>query len=450
MLNKITIALCLLCSTNFLLAQNNTKSVYSSYGLGELQMQEGNGLKGLSGSSMGLIPGTFPSLGNPLGIAGRERVDFDFGFEFNNRLQQTNTAQRSDWAGNVNHVSLAYNVWHKKFIMRDSSGKEIRKIPLKYNQMLGVAPYTAVDYNYAIEGDTNTYKSLLSVGGNGGINSIYWNHAIQVFDTTFSLGFSAQRLFGSITTSRLKNILSDSNSIGYQQTIDQRIKGNRFSLSAAHSAKIDSGGKFRQTISAQYTFSSNLTSNTNIMLRTVEDFFAVKDTISTSNPSGNITLPSAMRFGYGLQKENNWAVSLDFQLSDFTQFKNTLDSSQLLGMQRASIGFLLNPDRARTSNKKLEWYKKVEWSAGLFYQTGPYAVKINNDLTSVNEYGISFGVGLPMIRRTKYGPTASYVYLSTQYSQRGNVTNGLIKEDIFRINLAMNLSDIWFKGFNYN
>ena len=41
---------------------------------------------------------------------------------------------------------------------------------IRINTMLGLAPYTAMDYDYAIEGDTSTFESLLSVGGKGGLN----------------------------------------------------------------------------------------------------------------------------------------------------------------------------------------------------------------------------------------------------------------------------------------
>ena len=88
-------------------AQNNTKSIYSSYGVGVFQSQDANAFKGMAASSYGFRHGFKPNLANPLSIAGRERVDFNLGFEFNNRLQQTSAAQRTDLAGNVNHVSFA-------------------------------------------------------------------------------------------------------------------------------------------------------------------------------------------------------------------------------------------------------------------------------------------------------------------------------------------------------
>ena len=433
-----------------LAAQNNTKSIYSSYGIGVFQSEDANAYKGMAGSSFGYKHGFKPNLGNLLSIANRERVDFDFGFEFNNRLQQTSLLQKTDLAGNVNHVSIAFNALRytqdKNF--KNDSGviykTKTRKI--RWNTMLGLAPYTAMDYDFAIEGDSNTYNTLLSVGGSGGLNAIHWNNAFQLFDTTITFGFGVQRLFGSIKESQLKNILSDSNSIGYQQTIDQRIKGWRIPLSIGYSGRPSSKSKLWHTFSAKYTLASNLNSETDILLRTVQDFFQVKDTISLSSPNGEIKLPSAFRLGYGIQNENKWAWTLDFQTSNLSSYSNSRDSGVLSKMSRYSTGFILNPDRIRSASRKLEWYRRLEWNAGLFYQTGPYSVKINNSLTNIDEYGISFGIGLPMRSKfTSKKDVISFFYLSTQYSQRGSTDNNLIKEDIFRVNLAFNLSDIWFK-----
>lgn len=455
MLNKLFICLSIFAFAAALNAQNNTKSIYSSYGVGVFQTQDANAFKGMAASSYGFRHGFKPNLANPLSVAGRERVDFDLGFEFNNRLQQTSTLQRTDLAGNVNHVSIGFNTWRynkeKKYLNpKDTTETLIKNRKFRWNTMVGLAPYTAMDYDYAIEGDTSTFQSILSVGGSGGLNSIYFNNAFQVLDTTISFGVSAQRLFGSITESRLKNLLSDSASIGYQQTIDQRIKGWRLGFNIGYSGKPKPKSDFWHTFTAGYTLKSNLSSETDVLLRTVQDFFQVKDTISLSSPSGTISLPSVLRLGYGIENENKWAWSVDFQSSDLSLYSNTNDSSSMNQMTRVSTGFILNPERMLKLTDNLDWYRKLEWSFGAFYQTGPFAVQNNGVLSNINEYGISFGVALPMKSRFNDKKTVvSYMYLNAQYSQRGTVNDGLIKEDIFRINLAFNLSDKWFKKRAY-
>lgn len=441
------------------LAQNNTKSIYSSYGLGILQSQEVNGTKGFAGSSLGLRAGFLANSGNPMSLGGRKNVDFNFGFELNNRLQQNSSSQRTDWAGNVNYVSLAFNVWHRNYtktIAINDSTKITRSRKVKYNMGFSLSPFTAMDYDYAIEGDSNTYKTLLSVGGTGAINSLRLNNALQLFDTTLTLGFSGEYLFGSINENSLKNLLSDSNSIGFQQSMDQRINGFRlgvglsktFTLNAKRVNEDKTIPRLSSTIGILYNRGSNLNSSAVVSTRRVEDFFRVKDTLSISEPKGKIQIPSTLRVGYGLQKGNLWALSLDYTNSTWSNYSNTLDPGSLTDLSRYSLGYILNPDRLRTATKDIEWYRKFMWSGGLFYQNGPFSVQNGSSLESINEYGISFGVGIPM--KSRFSKRVSYFYLSTQYSQRGTTNNGLVKEDIFRVNFGLNLSDLWFQKRGYN
>jgi hypothetical protein len=460
MLNKyIIFTLFLFCFVYSSTAQNNTRSIYSSYGLGILQNQEVNGAKGFAGSSLGLKAGFMANTGNPMSLGGRKSTDFDFGFELNNRLQQNQSAQRTDWAGNVNYVSLAFNVWHKNInktikVNDSTTFTKVRKI--RYNTGFSLSPYTAMDYDYAVEGDSNTFNTLVSVGGNGAISSLQWSNALQLFDTSLTLGFTGQYLFGSINENSLKNLLSDSNAIGYQQSIDQRINGFRlglglsktFTLNAKKVGEDKTIPRLSQTIGILYHFGTNLNSNAIVSTRRVEDFFRVKDTLSISEPNGTINLPANLRIGYGIQKGNLWALSLDYTNSAWSKYRNSLDPGVLGDYSRYSLGFLLNPDRLKNATKDIEWYRKYLWSGGLFYQNGPFSVQNNNISESINEYGISFGVGIPM--KSRFSSKVSYFYLSTQYSQRGTINNGLVKEDIFRINLGLNLSDLWFQKRGYN
>ena len=457
MLNNSKIALlCLSLLGSQLVAQNNTKSIYSSYGVGVFQSQEVNGSKGMAGNSLGLLPGFIPNLSNPMSFGGKRSTDFNFGFEFNNRLQQNNSAQRTDWAGSVNHIGFSFPVLHRdyKTYSKDSLKKK-RIYKVRYNTSVSLSPFTAMDYDYAIEGDTNTFGALISVGGSGALNSLRWNNAFQFLDTTLTFGVSVDYLFGTITENRLKNLLNDSSSIGYQESLEQRINGTRFGFGLTHTStlnKKNSSNKnyqpMRQIISALYHLGTNLSSDAFLYTRRTEDFFRVKDTLRFDNVQGNISLPSTLRLGYGIQRGNLWTATLDYTNSALSNYSSSLDPSTMSNLVRYGVGFMLNPDRLINTAKKIKWHKAYLWSAGLFYQTGPFAVENQGNLESIDEYGISFGVGIPM--KARFSPKVSYFHLSTQYSRRGNLNNGLIQEDIFRINLAVNLSDIWFKKFGYN
>ena len=61
---------------------------------------------------------------------------------------------------------------------------------------------------------------------------------------------------------------------------------------------------------------------------------------------------------------------------------------------------------------------------------------VNN--TEVNDFGMSFGVGLPM------GKQLSNVNLGFELGKRGELNNGLIKENYLNFRLSLTLNDKWF------
>ncbi len=450
MLNRTYIIIIPLICSFQLAAQNNTKSLYSFYGLGELQNASSVAGRTLGGSYMGIAPGNFPNLLNPLSLSGRKVVDFEMGLEANYRIQSTNNAARTDWAGNVSYLSLAYNTLHKAIKIRDSSGRVKKTIPLRYNQMLGVAPFAAMDYDFSIAGDTNTFRTLLTNGGKGSLNSIYYNHALQFFDTQFTLGFGYQYVFGTYVETSLKNLLNDTASVGIESLLSQRVKGRLYSLSLGYQGYLSKKIGLKHSVSANYRLSNQFSNNAISLTRTVEDFFTIKDTFSYTTNAFNINMPSVINIGYGLQFKNLWALSFQYDQQKMSAFINPAKQSNLTDIERMSIGLQINPNRLAAEGKTLRFYKTVEWRAGFFYQSGPYSVKINNILTPIKEYGINFGAGIPVIQKIDRKNYASYVNIGLQYSARGNSNNGLLRENIFRVNLSMHLSDLWFRKFNYN
>jgi len=449
MRNKIII-LVLLAQTSFLQGQNNTKSIYSYYGLGEFQSANSITVKTLGGSSMGMMPGSYPNLANPISIAGRKMVDFDIAIEANTRLLKTQTAERTALAGTVNYVSLAFNTWHRDYKIRDTFGNVVRKIPVRHNMMFGLSPYSAMNYEFSVQGDTTTNRTLLSAGGKGSLTSLHINQALQLLDTQLTFGFSYQYIFGTLLENKLKNLLNDSNSIGYEQSINQRISGRIFGVSANYSGNLSAKKGYKQTIGAEYQFSSNFNNDALNLTRTVQNFFEVKDTLFNNQSKGKIAIPSKLSVGYGIQNKNLWAISLDYTSQKMSSYSNPLSPSTLVDISRYSLGFMVNPKRAENSGSGLSKIKSIEWRTGFFYQTGPYAVKINNSLTPISEYGINFGAGIPMVKKYDKQAYTSYVNLGVQYSQRGNTNNGLVMENVLRLNLSVSLSDLWFRRYNYN
>ena len=78
-----------------------------------------------------------------------------------------------------------------------------------------------------------------------------------------------------------------------------------------------------------------------------------------------------------------------------------------------------------------EWFTEPEVR---FEETG---ININNE--SINEFGISFGMGLPVGRRF------SNLNLGFEFGQRGTKNAGLVKETFFNAFISLSLNAKWFE-----
>ncbi len=60
------------------------------------------------------------------------------------------------------------------------------------------------------------------------------------------------------------------------------------------------------------------------------------------------------------------------------------------------------------------------------------------DGQQINDFGISFGVGLPIYR------SSSTINVAAVFGKRGTQENNLVLENYARINVSVNLYDLWF------
>jgi hypothetical protein len=98
---------------------------------------------------------------------------------------------------------------------------------------------------------------------------------------------------------------------------------------------------------------------------------------------------------------------------------------------RISLGGFYTPK----FNSISSYWQRITYRAGLnLKQTG---LVVNN--TTINDFGISFGVGLPI------GQQLSNVNLGFELGKRGEINNGLVKENYVNFRLSLTLNDRWFK-----
>jgi len=281
-------------------------------------------------------------------------------------------------AGENRHLNLSDGINSKKGSITSVSYLAIG-FPLskKAGFAFGLQPTSSVGYSFLskVKVVNDVIKESNLFFGNGGTNRLFFGLGYKVLKN-LSVGLEGAYKFGNITNTILNR--RDSVQLASQYETVSNVKG--FNLKAGFQYKAPINKKIDLNLGGVFTLSNTLSNN-------------------------------GREYLYSLVNNNLGAVL-------------PRDSN------RISIGGFYLPD----FNSITSYWKRVTYSAGIKYmQTG---LRINN--TSVNDYGISFGVALPM------GKKLSLLNLGFDLGRRGTTNNGLVKEKYANFRVGLTLNDKWF------
>ena len=149
--------------------------------------------------------------------------------------------------------------------------------------------------------------------------------------------------------------------------------------------------------------------------------------------------PSSVTLGLGVGKANKWFLGAEYtqqKSSNFTNRTFTLDNVVFEDANQIRVGGFYIPKY----NSVTSYWQKVNYRAGLRYEES--GIVIQNE--AINEFGISFGLGLPA------GRLFSNANVGLEYGQRGTTNANLVEETFFNVYLSLSLNDIWFQKTKFN
>jgi hypothetical protein len=313
-----------------------------------------------------------------------------------------------------------------------------------WGSSFGVAPATKVDYTYRemettdLNGDIYYYFH-----GSGGLNKAYWSNSFQI-TPNLSLGITTAYLFGAIN--KMSSVFFASEYLSDNETSYTKIKrklnvsdftfdyGIQYQFDLKDNSKLVLGAVYQNKIKLN-TKQSILggSSNANIdddFYKDIYPFELSTVAIDTSNMKGIITLPNSFGIGFTYIHKDKLIVGADVIQERWSKVNNDVYGDYTKDLLSAKAGIELTPD----GNSVNHYLAKVHYRLGGHYtQT---QLEINN--TRINDYGISFGIGLPL-RNTK-----TSFNISCEFGQRGTLDQNLLKETYGIVSLNLSLSDIWF------
>jgi|SRR5690554_971564 len=421
-------------------SQEGTASPYSFYGMGNLKFKgtvENRSMGGLSVYSDSI----HLNLRNPASYASKNLevynnesrpVKFAVGGSHSNSKLKSHTV-----SGEVNSTTLDY------LAMSFPIGK--------FGLGMGLIPYTSVGYKLETLNSNNELSTKFR--GEGGVNTVYASLGYLVMDG-LSVGVDLGYNFGNIKNNTIAYVYTNEGALAqYQTREDNRsdIGGLSANFGVIYSKMIQE--KFELTTSFTFRPKMNLNSENfrtynTITINAVNDQENVVNTIDADLSSQGLkdtewVLPTKLSFGAGIGQPRMWFVGAEYTYLNTKAFKNELyassDSAGNVTYSNASaisIGGFLIPDY----NSFSSYFKRVVYRAGVRFEgTG---LNINDE--AINEFGISFGVGLPM------GNTFSNANIGVEFGKRGTTSENLIQENFINFQLSFSFNDRWFQKRRFN
>lgn len=396
-------------------AQEGTFSPYSFFGIGNNTFKgtaENRSMGGLSVFSDSI----HVNLQNPASYSKLKLTTFAVGATGNSLELESNTAKDDINFSTLDYISVG--------------------IPLnKFGIGFGLKPLSSVGYE--IQNVEDNTASLLN--GRGGVNSVYLSSGVNIIDN-LSLGITASYNFGDIEN---KNILVQSGIERSSRELNTtNINGLTLDFGLQHEFKIKK--RFTVRTSLSYAPESSLNIENNRQLATI--IFAndgseiVVDQSNAESTSSEVNFGSKYNAGIGIGQDRKWFVGLEYTYQDASNFdainfNNNIDLNFVESNQFKIGGFYIP-----RFNSPRNYFNRIVYRAGLRYnETGQ-----NFRGESINEFGTSFGVGLPA------GRYFTNINLGFEYWTRGKTANNLIQENYLSFYISLSFNDLWFQKPKYN
>lgn len=404
-------------------AQKTNSSPYSYFGIGD-QVS----LKSVEEMAMGNMGGILDSeyrlsLTNPASYA--SLLWTNYVFAGGNRVTQFDDGENSQTSSHASFTYIAMG------------------IPIRGNQGLGLGlqlntsvGYSLLDTKYN-EDDVLVQTNLFE--GNGGTNRVFLGYAYK-FPFNLNLGIETAYIFGGLDNSIMNRRLNVQLATKYK--IDSYVKG--FELKTGALYKHNFANNINVKVGTSITLGHELTQKGDeylFSLTNSNDVLVIpSDTLYSNNLKSTIKYPVKTVLSAGFGEQNKWFVGGEYTFRDALEFDGTFYNEQntynYIKSSMISVGGFYTPKYNSISN----YWKRLTYRAGFNFKK--LGLDIND--TEINDYGISFGVSLPM------GLSLSNVNLGFEFGQRGETTGNLLKENYFNFRLSLSLDDKWFRKRELN
>ncbi len=411
-------------------SQEGTASPYSFYGIGSSKFKGTVENRSMGGLSI-YMDSIHMNLRNPASYAGENLemfgnedrpVKFTVGGTHSSIDLESNNSKGKNSSTTFDYLALS--------------------VPMgKFGFGFGLMPFTTVGYKLESINESGNISNRFN--GEGGLNKAFLGVGYQI-TKGLNVGINAQYNFGNIQNSTIEFTYDDDGVPAQYQSREN----NRSDLSGLN---LNLGIAYKRMLTEKLELVSGITYSPESLLSSKNErsFSTI-----TTNASGqefvinnietnlaalglqetDLILPSRFSIGAGIGQPRKWFVGTEYLFQNNSNLTNVIPtSSNATTFEDASTislgGFYIPQYNSFTS-----YFKRAVYRAGLYFEnTG---LKIKNE--TINEFGISFGLGLPV------GNGISNANLGFEIGKRGTTSSNLIQENFINFQLSLSLNDRWF------
>lgn len=412
-------------------AQSGANSLYSPYsvfGIGDLYTQGTAYNKTMGGIGIAGRDVRYINYVNPAAIAARDTLSvmFDVSLSEGNKRFEQNNYKSANNTFNLNDIAVSIPIWKS------------------LTATLGITPFSSVGYDYSYYVDDpeligNTGGVTYTSNGFGSIYQGFFGAAANI-GRRFSVGGQLLYYFGNIDKdTKVDFSLSGYRGISSGYTLQLNSLGGKFGVQYQQPL----GDKYL-TLGATYRTSSKLkgyiTDYDQASIGSLVD--TLYNRVDSLAHSGKVKISSELGFGISFRKPDKWSVEVDYLMSnwDNSNMNSTTGLSNIANdvafsttrSQSVRAGFEFIPNR----NDIRYYLRTCSYRMGGYWKREYYKL----DGNTVDAFGVTFGMTLPIVRRDRYNGLT----LGVDLGQRGSLTGNMTRERYVNFVIGFNIHDLWF------
>lgn len=434
-------------STVYVEAQQTTghitrrNSPYSRFGMGDMFSTSFAPNLSMGGAFSATYQNVYDyNLDNAASLGSIETTSFETGlFYQRSRLREANTdKQQVSHDGNLNYMALAFPITRSWDAERDTIRK---RLPLQWGMSISLMPHSTVGY------DVRVVRNIENIGnveynylGKGSRSRINWGNGWRY--KGFSAGANVGIVFGKVNNEQRINFLEPAYNFAFneERISEEYLRAFVWDAGLQYSLLLQERRHSRSkqnrdlllVLGVYGSSGSNASIDGSQQLRRFGQFYSSDTLRDASDIEQTVRMPGHFGAGFSVVRKNSWRIGFNYEQRLWSQYQE-----QLVDAYKLSLGGEWSPSDEQAS-------EKIRLRAGLFYGNDPRAFGSEQ----LQHYGITFGLGLPIIVNRMRPPGVAFVNLGLEWGYLGN--RSLIEDSYIQLRLAVGIHDGgWFVRSKY-